>query len=139
MTSQFKCPKWFTNSCIQNTVPCQASCLWCKITSESIQISKIPAPPDILESKMGHSISNQQEIVRSPLGFWWNLVCLWYLWCPSPVQIFSSLHHIRSCWSMTANILNISWKIAPSWVTKATVAHHCFNIFKTSFSVIKDC
>ena len=28
---------------------------------------------------------------------------------------------------ITTNILNIVWNIALSWVTKTTVAHHCFN------------
>ena len=44
----------------------------------------------------GHSMPNQRRIVRTPLRFWWNLVCLESLWSLSLMPIFSSIHHIVS-------------------------------------------
>jgi len=79
---------------------------------------------------MGHSISDQQEIVRTP-GF--NET-----WCFS--SAYGAYQPCKLLAPYTTPIYGHKYfkyfmKIALSWVTKATVAHYCL----IKISVVKDC
>ena len=83
--------------------------------------------------KRGHSMPNQRRIVRTPLRFWRNLVCLECLWCLSLIPIFSCIHHIVSdLWPQTFWIFHK--KIGLTWVTKSSSLCN----FATKISVIKE-
>ena len=78
--------------------------------------------------------SFHKEIVRSPLRFdeTWCVCSTCGAYHPYKLLTLFTPYIL---WFMTTIILNISWKIAPSWVT--TVAHYCFNILKQNFQWLK--
>jgi len=68
-----------------------------RLTSSTVsRLTPQSRDPLLLLLLLGHSMPNQQRIVRTSLRFWRNLVCLECLWCLSLMQIFSSIHHIVS-------------------------------------------
>jgi len=72
----------------------------------------------------------------SPLRFWWNLVCLQYLWVLSPTQNFSPIYHIVS--DLWPQIFEYFVKICSVFIYKTDCNFVLHYYFKTKFSLIED-